>query len=74
MDLQLIDRGGGVFWEGAGKYDRAWNNHLELTVDKGTRVESLVASSVDVPPQKVLAAAEAAVAAPLDAEKSKEEL
>lgn len=31
VDLQLIDRGGGVFWEGEGKYDRAWNNHLELT-------------------------------------------
>lgn len=39
--MSLVDRGAGVLWEGEGRYDRTWHNHLELSIDKDSRVEVL---------------------------------
>ena len=60
VDVSLVDRGAAVFWKGDGRYDRAWQNNLELTVDRDSKVEGFVATSVlDVPPTSSTASAPA---------------
>ena len=58
--VSLIDRGAAVLWEGEGRYDRAWHNHLDLTIDKDSKVEMLApmpitgADRAAVTPEKIL--------------------
>lgn len=60
VDVSLIDRGAAVLWEGEGRYDRAWHNHLDLTIDKDSKVEMLApmpitgADRAAVTPEKIL--------------------
>ena len=60
VDVSLIDRGAAVLWEGEGRYDRAWHNHLDLTIDKDSKVEMLApmpitgADRAAATPEKIL--------------------
>ena len=57
VDVSLVDRGPGILWEGEGRYDRSWHNHLELNIDKDSQVEFLAgATSMIVEPQPSQAA------------------
>jgi hypothetical protein len=57
-DLSLINRGAAVLWEGEGRYDRAWHNHLDLTIDKDSKVEMMPPMSFKGTPNRSPAASE----------------